>query len=148
MATVVDGFEDLPVKTHGRSISRPAFTLTVPSGTGTELETVKDPQGLNKGIWVKFKWGSHYGEYDDMTVTLAGTGAQRVTFVNYRNEAGNPCRFYDAAGKQLGTAALPAKSVTPVVCASSGAAIRKIEVSVAGGPGAYIVFDDFTIESV
>jgi len=147
MATVTDGFEDLPVRNHGTSITRPGFTLTVPSSTGTDLETVKDPQGLKQGIWVKYKWGSHFGEYDNMTITLDGAGARQVSFVNYRNQLGDPCRFYDAAGKQLGTAALPARSVTPVVCASSAAAIKKIEVSVAGGPGANILFDDFTIET-
>ncbi|MFD2645781.1 hypothetical protein [Pseudomonas japonica] len=147
MAIVVDDFEDLPVQVHGTRIVRPAFTLTVPSGTGTELEAVQNPSGLTKGVWVKFKWGTHFGESDDMTVTLHGSDAKRVTFVNFRSEVGDPCRFYDAAGKLLGTAALPVGSLTPVVCASSEGAIKKIEVSVAGGPGASILFDDFTIES-
>ncbi len=147
MATVTDGFEDLPVQDHGSSITRPAFTLEVPPQGGTTLEAVKDPEDLKQGIWVKYKWGSHHSENDTMIVTLGGAGATRVTFVNYRTVAGVPCSFHDADGRQLGTAALPLRSTTPVVCASAVAAIKTIRISVAGGPGAYIIFDDFTIES-
>lgn len=149
MATLTDDFEDLAVKNHGTRIERPHFILDVPSNTGTTLAAVKDPlTEINKGIWVKYAWGSHMGEYDELTITLKSDSVTSIGFVNYRTTAGDPCRFYDAGGKQLGSAKLPAKSLVPVVCSSAAAPIKVIKVSVAGGPGAFVAFDDFVIEAL
>lgn len=148
MATLTDGFEDLPLGTQVTKIDRRDFTLEVPSKTGTKLEAVKDPlTEINKGVWVKYKWGSHFGEDDNMTITLKDDSVRSVSFVNYRFVAGNPCQYFDADGTLLGSAKLPARTLAPVVCASSTAPIKTITVSVAGGPGVFTAFDDVIIET-
>ena len=109
---------------------------------------MKDPLAeISKGTWVKYKWGSHFGENDTLTMTLKGGDVRSVSFVNYRSTAGDPCQFFDADGTLLGSAKLPAKSLVPVVCASSTAPSKTIKVSIAGGPGVFIAFDNVVIET-
>ena len=147
MTTLTDSFEDLPLGKPVTKIDRQHFTLEVPSKTGTKLEAVRDPlTEIKKGVWVQYKWGSHFGESDYMTITLKNDSVRSVSFINYRFVAGDPCRYFDAAGRLLGTAELPDRSSDPVVYASSTTPIKTIEVSVAGGPGAFIAFDDVVIE--
>jgi len=149
MATFTDGFEDLAVGNHGSRIDRPEFTLEVPSAHKTTLEAVKDPLSeIKPGVWVKYEWGSHSGEFDELTLTLKRDNVHRVWFVNYRTVAAEPCRFYDADGRQLGCAVLPIRSEAPVFFSSGMIAIKTIKVSVAAGPGPFIAFDDVMIETL